>query len=95
MGPACFYAAGHNTFSLFIDLPGIYFRTNRGTSSQSKKIQIIKNQILSIALMLSAFLYFFEPLWADSPVILGSDWDTLDMRRRKEAGDYPTLTGMP
>ena len=28
------------------------------------------------------------------PVILGSDGDTLDMRRRKEAGDDPTLTGM-
>ena len=41
------------------------------------------NQILCINIL--AFICFFgPPLWSDSPVILGSDWDTLDMRRRKE-----------
>ena len=39
-------------------------------------------------------IIFSKPTELYSPVILGSDGDTLDIRRRKEAGDDPTLTGM-
>ena len=56
--------------------------------SKSKKI-------IKVHALLSALLFSVSPLgYMYSPAILGSDGDTLDIRRRKEAGDDPTLTGM-